>query len=134
MRSVYGKTDYITAYNDNSCGRLEIRKRSDWKCTTIHDGCVYFRKDLELQVGDICLFECSIDSFRHFNVREIKSAKWELISCLVLCMFKFVLDILHWFIDICLNLWLMLLSFGYYWTILCFALHVLIMVLYFIEI
>lgn len=75
MRSVWGKNDYIIAYKDNRSWRLEIRKRSDWKRTTIHDGWIDFRKDLELQEGDICLFECPIDSLRHFNVRVIRSAE-----------------------------------------------------------
>ncbi|KAK1388492.1 hypothetical protein POM88_016670 [Heracleum sosnowskyi] len=56
--NMWGRIDYIHVYANNSSWRLEVRKRSDWKGTYIHDGWLKFRNSLELDVGDLCIFQC----------------------------------------------------------------------------
>ncbi|KAK1375150.1 hypothetical protein POM88_031343 [Heracleum sosnowskyi] len=70
--NMWGIIDYINVYSMFSSWRLEVRKRSDWKRTSIHDGWLEFRNCLELDVGDLCIFECSRESYNHFSVRVIK--------------------------------------------------------------
>ncbi|KAK1364515.1 hypothetical protein POM88_040076 [Heracleum sosnowskyi] len=59
---MWARIDYIKVYSGDSSWRLQVRKRSDWKRTTINDGWVEFREDLGLNVGDICSFQCCTDS------------------------------------------------------------------------
>ncbi|KAK1395837.1 TF-B3 domain-containing protein [Heracleum sosnowskyi] len=69
---MWARIDYINVYSGDSSWRLQVRKRSDWKRTTINDGWVEFREDLGLNVGDICSFQCCTDSYSNFTVSVIK--------------------------------------------------------------
>lgn len=68
----WNKNDYITAYAETRCWKLQTRKRRDSKRTTIHNGWLQFRDDLQLAVGDLCMFEWKNDTVRNFNVRIVK--------------------------------------------------------------
>lgn len=54
------------------CWKLEIRHRDDWKRTTINGGWLVFRTDLELEDGDLCVFEWKNETIRNFNVVIVK--------------------------------------------------------------
>lgn len=69
------KNDYIVAYSGNRSWKLQVKKSSDWTRTTIHDGWIEFRNDLDLKVGDLCVFECPAFSNRHFQVRVIRNTQ-----------------------------------------------------------
>ncbi|KAK1373985.1 hypothetical protein POM88_030178 [Heracleum sosnowskyi] len=71
--NMWGIIDYINVYDNNCSWRLEVRKRSDWKGTYIDDGWLEFRNNLELDVGDLCIFQCCRESYNHFTVRVIKN-------------------------------------------------------------
>ncbi|XP_063936916.1 uncharacterized protein LOC135147654 [Daucus carota subsp. sativus] len=73
--NMWSRSEYITVYSGTAAWKRKIRHRTDWKCTTIHDGWVAFRKDMALEVGDTCIFECPVDSFCHFSVRVVKSGQ-----------------------------------------------------------
>ncbi|KAK1394047.1 Glycosyltransferase [Heracleum sosnowskyi] len=68
----WNKSDYITAYVETRCWKLQIRKRPNRKRTTIHNGWLQFRDDLQLAVDDLCMFEWKNDTVRNFNVRIVK--------------------------------------------------------------
>lgn len=69
----WNRIDYFTAYLDNHCWTLQIRKRRDWKRTTIHDGWGSFRDDLQLAEDDVCLFRWKNDTVRNFDVEIVKA-------------------------------------------------------------
>ncbi|KAK1368761.1 TF-B3 domain-containing protein [Heracleum sosnowskyi] len=71
--NMWGRIDYIHVYDNNCSWRLEVRKRSDWKGTYIHDGWLEFRNSLELDVDDLCIFQFCRESYNHFTVRVIKN-------------------------------------------------------------
>lgn len=54
------------------CWKLQICHRSDRKRTTINDGWLIFRTDLQIEEGDICVFEWMNESIRNFKVRIVK--------------------------------------------------------------
>lgn len=70
---MWKKTDYITAFVGRRCWKLQIRHRRDWKRTTINDGWITFRNDLQLVEGDTCVFQWMNYGIRTFNVRIVKS-------------------------------------------------------------
>ncbi|KAK1351601.1 hypothetical protein POM88_054173 [Heracleum sosnowskyi] len=70
--NVWGRRNYINVYSGESAWRLQVRKRSDWKRTTIHDGWLEFRESLGLQVGATLVFHCAKESCYHFSVTVIK--------------------------------------------------------------
>lgn len=55
-------------YEGDRSWRLEIKHRADWKRATIHKGWLQLRDDLELSVGDRCIFKCSKDSYKDFKL------------------------------------------------------------------
>ncbi|KAK1371083.1 hypothetical protein POM88_037175 [Heracleum sosnowskyi] len=67
--------DSFTAYSDNRCWRLEIKKRRDWARTEIHGGWIQFRDDMQLGIGDVCVFQFKNDTLHNFNVRVIKKIR-----------------------------------------------------------
>ncbi|KAK1397958.1 TF-B3 domain-containing protein [Heracleum sosnowskyi] len=70
--NVWGRRNYINVYSGESAWRLQVRKRSDWKRTTIHDGWLEFRESLGLEVGATLVFHCAKESCYHFSVTVIK--------------------------------------------------------------
>ncbi|KAK1375385.1 hypothetical protein POM88_031578 [Heracleum sosnowskyi] len=73
VRDWWNKLDYITAYIGNRCWTLQVRKRANWKRTTIHDGWIEFRNDLDLAVGDVCAFHWRNDTVHNFDVCVLKA-------------------------------------------------------------
>ncbi|KAK1352902.1 hypothetical protein POM88_052740 [Heracleum sosnowskyi] len=67
------RKDEITVYQGDRRWPLEIRKRKNWKRTTIHYGWIEFRDDLELQIGDVCVFTTMNQSVKEFTV-EVRRA------------------------------------------------------------
>lgn len=65
---MWGKTDYINVYVGDRSWRLEIKHRADWKRATINKGWLQLRDDLELMVGDRCIFECCKLSYKDFSL------------------------------------------------------------------
>ncbi|WOH14957.1 hypothetical protein DCAR_0934487 [Daucus carota subsp. sativus] len=61
----------INVYSESMCWRLLIRKRDDYHSATIEDGWQKMRDDLGLIVGNICVFECPIQSYDHFKIRVL---------------------------------------------------------------
>ncbi|KAK1387750.1 hypothetical protein POM88_015928 [Heracleum sosnowskyi] len=66
------KVDYITAYKDQRCWLLQIHKRLDWKRNTIHNGWIQFRDDMELYVGDVCVFRWKNDTVHNFDIEIVR--------------------------------------------------------------
>ncbi|KAK1401394.1 TF-B3 domain-containing protein [Heracleum sosnowskyi] len=71
--NMWDRIDYINIYSGDSSWRLQVKKRNDWKRTTINDGWVEFREDLGLNVGDICSFQCCTYSYSNFTISVIKN-------------------------------------------------------------
>ncbi|XP_063942320.1 uncharacterized protein LOC135150084 [Daucus carota subsp. sativus] len=64
----WGKREEISIFRGRRCWELEIRKRADNKRTTIHDGWIQMRDDLQLEVGDTCWFKWKDESYHRFTV------------------------------------------------------------------
>ncbi|KAK1377015.1 hypothetical protein POM88_033208 [Heracleum sosnowskyi] len=62
------RIDYIKVKYGDIFWRLQVKKRSDRKRTTINGGWVQFRDGLGLSVGDICSFACCSESYSIFTV------------------------------------------------------------------
>ncbi|KAK1356970.1 hypothetical protein POM88_050226 [Heracleum sosnowskyi] len=61
------RRDEITVYQGDRRWPLEIKKRKNWKRTTIHYGWIEFRDDLELQISDVCVFTAVNQSVKKFT-------------------------------------------------------------------
>ncbi|KAK1364110.1 TF-B3 domain-containing protein [Heracleum sosnowskyi] len=72
--SMWGRNDYIVAYNGSCSWKLQVKRRNLWKRTTIHDGWIDFRNDLDLKAGDVCVFESPAFSINHFTVSVISNS------------------------------------------------------------
>ncbi|KAK1404590.1 hypothetical protein POM88_004195 [Heracleum sosnowskyi] len=73
VREWWNRVDYITAYKDQRCWSLQIRIRRDWKRTTIHKGWIQFRDDMELSVGDVCVFRWKNDTVHNFDIDIVRA-------------------------------------------------------------
>ncbi|KAK1374665.1 hypothetical protein POM88_030858 [Heracleum sosnowskyi] len=73
FRDVWKKKDYITVYDGSRSWEFEIRKRRESKRTTIHQGWIQFRGDLQLNVGDVCKFESIDEDLWKFRVKILRS-------------------------------------------------------------
>ncbi|KAK1387362.1 hypothetical protein POM88_015540 [Heracleum sosnowskyi] len=73
VREWWNRVDYITAYKDERCWSLQIRKRRDWKRTTIHKGWITFRDDMQISVGDVCVFRWKNDTVHNFNLDIVRA-------------------------------------------------------------
>lgn len=67
------KKDHITVYGAEKSWKLEVRKRSYSNRTTIHDGWVQIRGDLQLKANDVCKFEVVDGDMRMFRVVVYRS-------------------------------------------------------------
>lgn len=73
VAAFWKKRDYITVYSEDRAWKLQVRSRGGKsRRTTIHDGWIRFRDDLELVEGDVVVLECASNSLYHFAVRVIK--------------------------------------------------------------
>ncbi|XP_017257239.1 uncharacterized protein LOC135148051 isoform X1 [Daucus carota subsp. sativus] len=70
--SMWDTIQSIYVYSGNGSWKLDICRRDDYYRSTIEDGWQQLRDGLALEVGDICIFECPVDSLDRFNVRVVK--------------------------------------------------------------
>ena len=70
----FGQEDYIRVFHGEEFWMLQIRKRIDLKRTTIHDGWLQFKSDMNLAVGDTCVFHKLVGEENFFKVEIIKSS------------------------------------------------------------
>lgn len=75
LRCLWKPRDQIVVYKDNQSWVLEVRKRPDSRRTTIHDGWLKFRDDLELTVGDKCIFKWQDDCCQKFIVDVFRASE-----------------------------------------------------------
>ncbi|KAK1377744.1 hypothetical protein POM88_024488 [Heracleum sosnowskyi] len=73
LREMWSRNEQIIVYKDDCSWPLRIKKRPDWKRTTIHDGWLQFRDDLGLNIGDQCIFKWKDRSYNHFIVEVVKA-------------------------------------------------------------
>lgn len=57
---------------------LCTRKRDDYFCRTIGGGWQHLLDGMKLEVGDVLIFECAVDSFDQFTLRVVKDGEAEM--------------------------------------------------------
>lgn len=65
--------DHITVFKDDQCWELEIRKMGDCKRITIHDGWIELRNNLDLQIGNKCMFKWKDESIHKYTIEVERS-------------------------------------------------------------
>ena len=68
----------INVYSGNGCWMLCTRKKDDYFCWTIEGGWQHLRDGMKLEVGDVLIFECAVDSFDQFTLRVVKDGEAEM--------------------------------------------------------
>lgn len=69
---MWDKCQTISVYSENRHWKLQTHKRDDYHCRTIEDGWQAFRDGMKVDEGDLCIFECPMDTFDQFSVRVMK--------------------------------------------------------------
>ncbi|KAK1401126.1 hypothetical protein POM88_000731 [Heracleum sosnowskyi] len=73
LRDMWSRNEQIIVYKDDCSWPIQIKKRPDWKRTTIHDGWLQFHDDLGLNIGDQCIFKWKDRSYKQFIVEVVKA-------------------------------------------------------------
>lgn len=77
----------INVYSGNGCWMLCTRKKDDYFCWTIEGGWQHLRDGMKLEVGDVFIFECAVDSFDQFTLRVVKDGEAEMQDFCILLTF-----------------------------------------------
>lgn len=71
LAEVWKNFQCINIYSGSCCWRLLARNREENFCCTIVDGWQKKCDGLGLEIGDICIFQCPIDSCDQFKIRVL---------------------------------------------------------------
>lgn len=70
----WNKFHNIFVHSENGCWMLHTFKRDDYFCRTIESGWKQLCEGLNLNVGNVCIFECAEESYEHFSVRVLAAS------------------------------------------------------------